>query len=126
VIGKEITYCGHRVVIGCDARCDKAWGMNARPRVEFHPNDDPDDFAWLCDDELGNAPMDPGTYEGGQAKPVTPEDRLNKWCARECERSHIADTWLDLRLLDFSVRVYNMPWMHNSKPGHSREGRRTW
>ena len=109
---KNITYFGQRTRVACDGNCAKAWGMNSRPRVQLSGN--PDDYAWLADGELGDAPTDPGTYEGGHAKPLTvrgPED-MNKWCVRECERCVMsepgcADEPLELR--DFSRRFYNIP-----------------
>lgn len=114
------THCGHPMALGCDARCDKAWGISNRPQVQL--SDDDDDIAYLADDEVGTAPTDPGTYEGGHAKPRTPEDRLNKWCARECERSASSDPFLVQRdpgrysliatLPDFSRRRFNQPWKH--------------
>jgi hypothetical protein len=82
----------------CDGNCAKAWGINTRPRTQF--SDDPDDYEFHADGELGDAPTNPGTYEGGEGKaPLS----LNKWCARECERSTIGNK----RLPDFSRRVYN-------------------
>lgn len=71
--------------MACDARCDKAWGINNRPKRRLSNNED--DYVWVGDDQLGTAPADPGTYEGDEPKPRTPEERLNKWCFRECERS---------------------------------------
>lgn len=91
----------------CDGRCTKAWGINARPRVQV--SDLEDDILYLADAELGVAPDDPGTYEGGCAKPCTPSSRLNKWCARECERSRIVQTGEDIVLSDFTVRLRNIP-----------------
>lgn len=112
MISKDIVWFGQAAVLSCDAKCDKAWGLNSRPRIEFDP-EDPDDYAFLADDELGEAPYDPGTYEGGHAKPRSKKDRLNKWCARECERSCIVGRLNpDDKPSDFSRRVYNM---------HSRE-----
>lgn len=108
-IAKHITYFGKPCVLACDAQCTKAWGINSRPRVEF---DEDDDFAYLADAELGIAPDDPGTYEGWDGKPRTTAARLNKWCARECERSKIKDTLDDVVLNDWSQRVYNQPWKH--------------
>jgi hypothetical protein len=99
------------VVIACDARCDKAWGINNRQRVYFDAEES-GDCAYLSDDELGTAPVDPGTYEGGHGKPQLLEERLNKWCFRECERSAEAPTLDDISLPDFSTRRYNMPWLH--------------
>jgi hypothetical protein len=74
---------------------------------------DPDDFAWLSDDELGDAPVDPGTYEGGHAKPVgaTSAEHMNKWCVRECERCAMSapGAWSEpLALRDFAHRYFNM------------------
>jgi len=51
MIAKAIIYFGQPCVVACDARCDKAWGINSRPRVEFDP-DDPDDHAMYADGEL--------------------------------------------------------------------------
>lgn len=111
MIAKAIIYFGQPCVVACDARCDKAWGINSRPRVEFDP-DDPDDHAMYADGELGAAPSDPGTYEGGQGKPQSKAERLNKWCVRECERSVLGEQRRLIELNDFSVRRYNKPWKH--------------
>lgn len=126
MIHKNIIYFGKPCVLACDAQCHKAWGINNRPRVYMHdptltvyPNDEHhyppdmdeyngDDYAYLADGELGDAPIDPGTTEGFQPKPTEPEERLNKWCARECERSDIADTLDDIELDDLSIRLYNI------------------
>jgi hypothetical protein len=111
VIQKQILFFGHHCVLACDANCEKAWGINHRPRILFNPPD-PDDYAFLADGELGTAPVDPGTYEGHQAKPTNPLEVLNKWCARECERSTIVDAGKTIILSDFSKRVYNQPCKH--------------
>lgn len=125
MIHKNIVYFGKPCVLACDAQCHKAWGINNRPRVYLeddtltvYPNDNqhypddetinPDDHASLADHELGDAPLDPGTYEGGEGKPQSDDELLNKWCARECERSDIADFLDDIELDDFSVRQYNI------------------
>ena len=79
-----ITYFAQRAKVCCDGNCRKAWGINNRPRVQL--SDDPDDFEYLADDELGDAPVDPGTYEGMSAKPLSVAEFPNKWCVRECER----------------------------------------
>ncbi len=116
MIFKRITYFGQSAAVACDARCDKAWGRNNRPCIELAP-DDPDDTAYLADGELGIAPADPGTYEGGDAKPRTPAERLNKWCVRECERCRMTPPDGALtELPDFSTRQYNMPWKHQEPP----------
>ena len=109
---KAITFFGRRAKIACDGRCDKAWGKSERPLVLLGDGSDEDDFAWLADDEVGTAPADPGSYEGGHGKPIDAAsgDDMNKWCARECERCVMsergkADEPLTLR--DFSKRLNN-------------------
>lgn len=111
MITKSIKFCGQQATHACDGKCNKAWGMNGRrPRVQL--SDDVDDFAYLSDTEVGEAPIDSGWYEGDQGKPRDakgPED-INKWCVRECERAWISppgrpDATPELR--DFSVRFYN-------------------
>lgn len=115
MIATPILFFGNdRVTLICDARCDKAWGINSRPRIEFDP-DEPDDMAYKADDELGQAPACPGTWEGSDGKPKTDDERHNKWCARECERSCIVDPGEDFELPDFSERSYNMPWLHEGE-----------
>lgn len=107
---KLVTYFHQPMAIACDAKCEKAWGISSRPKVEL--SDDPDDYAYLADDELGEAPADPGTYEGADAKPVTPDERMNKWCCRECERCVSASMGKRAELRDFSKRLYNQPSKH--------------
>jgi hypothetical protein len=110
MIQKQITFFGHHCVLACDANCEKAWGTNNRPRIQFPP--DEDDYAFLSDSELGIAPAEPGTWEGADGKPRTPSEVLNKWCARECERSILVNIGRPLVLPDFSKRVYNRPSKH--------------
>jgi len=117
VISREINWFGEKKILCCDGNCRKAWGINNRPEIQL--SDDPDDTVYLADDELGTAPEDPGTYEGGHAKPRASfwmtASRLNKWCARECERSEIvsgADFSDGFQLPDSSRRLYNQPWLH--------------
>ena len=110
MIGKLITWFGRPAFVMCDAKCDKAWGINNRPKEQLSAAID--DYAYLADHELGVAPIDPGTYEGGCAKPTKPEERLNKWCVRECERSDLGgyrEEGQIVQLADFSKRIYNMP-----------------
>jgi hypothetical protein len=105
---KIITYFGQNAKVGCDEKCHKAWGINNRPKVQL--SDDEDDFVYLSDDELEIAPVDPGTYEGGHAKPTLKSEMLNKWCIRECERcsmTEINKSHLPLKLIDFSKRISN-------------------
>ena len=107
MITRQIRFFDQPAMLACDARCNKAWGLNNRPSVQL--SEDPDDTMWLGDDDLGEAPLDPGTYEGADGKPLTDDARLNKWCARECERSTIAGPGKTVALGDFSRRWKNMP-----------------
>ena len=105
---KLITFCGQPAAVACDGKCNKAWGINRRPREQLDPND-PDDEVLLADDELGEAPADPGTYEGDCGKPVSDDEKMNKWCVRECERSEMTDIQgRATRPPDLSRRYYNM------------------
>ena len=104
---KAITYFGQPRILACDGQCNKAWGINGRPRVQL--SDDPDDYEWLTDDELGEAPVNPGTFEGRDGKPVRPKEQLNKWCARECERSVLCHPDIPIELPNFSERLRNIP-----------------
>lgn len=123
----DIIFFGQRCVLACDSQCNKAWGINSRPRVFFPEGSagelDEDDYAFLADSEIDEAPLDPGTYEGGHAKPRTPEERHNKWCARECERSVIEDTRELVRLHDFSRRVCNLPQRQAEMDARTAGGR---
>jgi hypothetical protein len=107
MIAKAIIFFEQKAILICDAQCDKAWGINNRPKNEL--SNDPDDYEYLTDQELEDAPCDPGTYEGGHAKPTERTDRLNKWCARECERSKIVNQVVeDFYLKDFTKRIKNL------------------
>ena len=88
----QITYCWKSAICICDGKCNKAWGVSNRPRDE---NDD-----YLPDSELGEAPKDPGTYEGRDGKPDRPLEH-NKWCVRECERSKIVRPGEGMKLREF-------------------------
>lgn len=109
MIAKSILYMGKPVIVACDADCVHAWGIHSRPRVQL--SDNPDDYEFLADYELEDAPIDPGTYEGNDAKPRTPAQRLNRWCVRECERC----VWMRpdkegiQESRDFSRRLRNIP-----------------
>jgi hypothetical protein len=106
---KAITWFGKPAVIVCDGECSQAWGINHRPRVQL--SDDPDDYEFLADGELGEAPRNSGTYEGQHGKPsdYSDPDRQNKWCCRECERSAIVEPAGVVVLPDYGKRVRNMP-----------------
>lgn len=107
-LSKTVQFCGRTAVLICDGRCDKAWGINLRPRLYFQESllvprtlasgerpRNPDDHVYVSDALLGTAPEDPGTYEGGHGKPsgvpLSDSSRMNKWCARECERSALVE-----------------------------------
>ena len=104
--------CDGNSKIACDGNCRKAWGINNRPKRQL--SDDPDDYVFLADSELGDAPADPGTYEGGYGKPTSPAEFPNKWCVRECERSEMSapGKW-ELPLV--------LPDMENPEPNMKRE-----
>lgn len=126
---KEIIYFGQNAKVACDEKCNKAWGGNNRPRVypeisetkifglgeeSIYPDDeigvDVDNFAYCSDDELGEAPIDPHTYEDEHAKPTDKSEMGNKWCVRECERCEMSKFGKykePLELKDFSKRFYN-------------------
>ena len=101
---KTIIYFGNRCKLYCDGKCNKAWGLPSRPRVNIDGKE-----YWVADNEFEYAPDDPGTYEGADGKPMIRSGRdMNKWCARACERSLIIDVnekCLKSNLLDFSKRV---------------------
>lgn len=107
---KQIIWFGNHVTLACEGKCIKAWGISSRQKINFDVND-PDDYAFLADDELGDAPNQPGTWEGGHGKPSDPS-QMNKWCARECERSGIFESGEPIVLTDYSARHYNQPWKH--------------
>lgn len=107
---KTITYTNRRVTVACDRNCNKAWGIVARPKIQL--SDDDDDTVYLADGELGDAPADPGTSEGGWLKPGSPDYFPNKWCVRQCERCKIVDEGHEIVLDDWSLRQYNQPWKH--------------
>lgn len=105
-----ITYFGQPAKVACDGKCEKAWGISSRPKIEL--SDDPDNYAFLSDCELGIAPKDLGTYEGRDRKPNSAADFPNKWCVRECERRAMSapgEYDLPLVLPDFNERRYNIP-----------------
>lgn len=111
---KTITYFSSKCIVKCDEKCNKAWGISNRPTLQLDEDDD-DDFCYLSDDELSHAPIDPGTYEGGDAKPENMLDVPNKWCVRECERCEMGNSGQpssEIILPDFSKRIYNKPSKH--------------
>lgn len=110
---KLITYFGQNTKVACDEKCHKAWGICNRPKIQL--SDDEDDIAYLSDDELEIAPIDPETYEGGEAKPTLKTEIPNKWCVRECERCSMSkpgESHLPVKLKDWTKRGYNQPWKY--------------
>jgi len=105
----DIIYFGKEVKAACDKRCEKAWGINQRSKKQL--SEDEDDYVYLTDFELDDAPMNPGTYEGADGKPFKP-DKHNKWCVRECERCKLLDVGEEIRLKDFTKPIYNIPSAH--------------
>lgn len=106
----QILFFGRQAIVTCDGNCKKAWGISNRPLDQF--SDDPDDIAYKLDSELGDAPEDPGTYEGGFGKPLSVEEFPQKWCVRECERCGMSKIGEPLQKRDYSKLHYNMPWLH--------------
>ncbi len=116
VYEKTIIYFGQPMKVGCDGKCHKAWGIQGRPRIRV--GKDEDDVVFLSDLELGMAPEEPGTWEGFEmcGKPTYSEDKLNKWCVRNCERcerSEIGQPEQELELPNWDERMYNIPSKHN-------------
>jgi hypothetical protein len=107
-----IPYGRETIQVACDRHCHKAWGSTTRPSIQL--SDDEDDLVYLADDELGDAPADPGTYEAWDAKPSSPDHFPNRWCVRACERCAMVPVGQEIVLQDWSVRQYNMPWLHES------------
>ena len=96
---KIIPWFGKQETVICDGVCSKAWGINNRPKTE-------DEKFWRADGDLGEAPADPGTYEGGEGKPCSTMNNdpelMNKWCVRECERCYFES---ENSVRDFSAVV---------------------
>jgi hypothetical protein len=73
---------------------------------------DYDDYAYLADHELGEAPESPGTWEGTDGKPDADDpsaEKLNRWCARQCERSDRFASGEQIIVPSFLERSFNMP-----------------
>lgn len=109
----QIKYRGAPALIVCDGKCEKAWGVNGRKDdlIIAYDENEPDDIAYKADHEIGIAPKDTGTYEGGEGKPSVPGEH-NKWCARECERSRLIRPGEEISCWDFSSRFHNQPAKH--------------
>lgn len=110
MIVKHLIFFGQSATHACDGKCHKAWGINSRPSVQL--SDDVDDYAYLADAELGDAPETSGIREGGDDKPVSAKgpDDINRWCVRECERAWMSEPGrpdAPPDLPDYSARHYN-------------------
>ncbi len=104
MILKVVNCFGQPCALACDARCEKAWGLSRRPQILV--SEDPVEWAFRSDLELPTAPAHPGTTVGSEVKPRGPGERLNRWCAEECERSLMLRVGDELaQLPDFSNRV---------------------
>jgi hypothetical protein len=103
IITTGIRMFGNPIIILCDGKCNKAWGINSRPRKE---NDE-----FESDEALAWAPADPGTYEGGDGKPTAKLTKFkhNKWCARECERS------ITIPVDDIAFQLPSFPWLDEER-----------
>lgn len=113
MLEKTIQWFRGPSLLKCDGRCDKAFGINGRPQRAL--SDEVDDYVSLSDAEVGEAPPPGKTVivsEGGYMKPsATPLDdpkQMNKWCARECERSIVTTT--DEPIPDMSNPRPNCGW----------------
>ena len=123
MLKKEIIYSRKKVILACDGNCNKAWGITKRKSIVID-NEDDDDTIFLPDDELGLAPVNPGTYEGYDTKPTNPNELLNRWCCRECERSsifNIDEDNINEKLKDFSKPIYNIKTKVRIKKIRERE-----
>lgn len=72
-----IAFMGQIAQVACDGQCNKAWGVVSRPSFDGY---------FLSDNELREAPVNPGTSEGGVVKPFSALYFPTKWCVRQCER----------------------------------------
>lgn len=100
-----VPYVGLLMRCRCDGKCSKAWGWSMRPASKFGRDGDPVEY--YADQELGEAPSNPGTAEGGSLKPSSPDQFPTKWCVRECERCNKSDPFKfmdSLPIIDWSKR----------------------
>jgi len=127
MLTKEVRFFGNQVVLACDGRCDKAWGINGRPVVLLSGDDD--DNIHIPDSALGVAPAPGNTViltEGfgckPSAEPLAAVACMNRWCTRECERSCIFGLSDALELRDLENPRPNIPG-RPSPFGRDTEGR---
>ncbi len=109
---KLIRYFGEEKVLACDGKCDKAWGINGRPKRQL--SEDGDDYVFIGDGEFGEA-LAPGPgetvaiAEGCDIKPENSDGFGNKWCTRECERTAMVDLGEPIDLPDMTNPEPNIP-----------------
>jgi hypothetical protein len=109
----NITVSNQPAIIKCDGKCDKAWGINEREKIKL--SDDPDDYCYLSDRELGLAPLLSTSTKRLKNKPTNKINFPTSWCICECERSVISEPdtpYGDIDVPDFNNRVYNIPNNH--------------
>ena len=112
LLARPMLFCGREIVLACDGRCDLAWGMERRRRRMLSAGD-PDDFVYLGDGhpDVGSPPPPRELgCEGGDFKPSAVQltdgsDKMNRWCARQCERS----VGIEPRLPNLVSPVRNKP-----------------
>lgn len=113
---KRVSMYGQPTILACDGRCDKAWGIQARPRKKLSA--DEDDYVYKPDSALGRAPAPGKTAilsEGGDIKPSASAlgendgDRMNRWCARQCERCERCKPEEPIKLRDMEHPEPNIP-----------------
>ncbi len=108
VVISEGVLFGHPCLITCDGLCHKAWGNDDRPRNQLSECED--DWEYLADEELPDAPVTPSDSAGDDVKPISipPGFRHNRWCVRECERSSISLPGELITLPDLGKRLRNL------------------
>jgi hypothetical protein len=109
-----VLFAGQLAKVNCDERCEKAFGVSERPTHRLSKKED--DWEYLADHEVGEAPEDPGTSEGGHRKPINKQGIPNKWCIRECERcnmSRLGKHEEPLPIIDFTKRIHNLKPLTN-------------
>lgn len=115
---KEIVFAMSPQTVGCDGKCQKAWGIQMRPQCRL--SEDEDDYVYYKDSVLGRAPNDPGTSEGSHIKPYGDGHiKLNKWCVRQCERSDMVEHGKELAIPDLENPTPNIPLENRLHRGHT-------
>lgn len=102
---------GNGIII-CDGKCQKAWGIDQRPKRKLSLEED--DWVYIRDSLLGEAEGGSDT-EGGDGHPLRYNcpvvSRHNRWCARACERSVV------IFPTDMN-KFFEIPNMENPKPNY--------